>query len=125
MYSVQTKSRMIAVVVAGSACADVEHAMHGLNLGAIVVHLSPVFDPLDRDIASAIAFRPPRPALLMVSEEDVYAVQSVDAMRSARPNDPITVKSVTSSGHGVTLLHKPENFATITAWLDKQFASSR
>lgn len=118
-------SDRIAVIVAGSACADVEHAMHSLGLGAVVVHLSPVFDPLDRDIASAIAFRPPRPALMVVSEEDVYAVQSVNAMRAARPDDPITVKTVTSSGHGITILHKPENFATITAWLDKQFASSR
>ena len=111
--------------VAGAASADVEHAMHGLNLGAIVVHLSPIFDPLDRDVASAIAFRPPRPALMVVSEEDVYAVQSVNAMRAARPGDPVTVQTVRSSGHGVTILHKPENFAAIAAWLSEQFPSSR
>ena len=114
----------IAVIVAGAASADVEHAMHGLNLGAIVIHLSPVFDPLDRDIAAAIAFRPPRPALMMVSEEDVYSVQSVTAMRDARPNDPIKVKKVYSSGHGIALLHQPANFAFMTGWLDEQFASS-
>jgi tetratricopeptide (TPR) repeat protein len=115
----------IAVIVAGAASADVEHAMHGLNLGAIVVHLSPVFDPLDRDIAAAIAFRPPRPALMLVSEEDYYSMQSVDAMRTARPGDPITVKNLRSSGHGVIILHKPENFAMITDWLNGQIASSR
>lgn len=115
----------IVVIVAGAASADVEHAMHGLNLGAIVVHLSPIFDPLDRDVASAIAFRPPRPTLMMVSGEDYYAVQSVNAMRNARAGDPITVKQVVSSGHGIALLHKPENFATITGWLDRQLSASR
>ena len=114
----------IAVIVAGAASADVEHAMHGLNLDAIVVHLSPVFDPLDRDVAAAIAFRPPRPALMIVSEEDIYSSQSVTAMRDARPNDPIKVKKVYSSGHGITILHRPENFAFMTGWLDEQFASS-
>jgi tetratricopeptide (TPR) repeat protein len=109
----------IAVIVEGAACADVEHAMHGLSLGAIVVHLSPIFDPLDRDIASAINFRPPRPALVVVSEEDAYSVQSANAMRDARPSDPIIVRTVHSSGHGVTILHRPENFAMITAWLAK------
>lgn len=115
----------IAVIVAGAASADVEHAMHGLNLGTMVVHLSPVFDPLDRDIASAIAFRPPTPALMLVSEEDYYSVQSVNAMRNARPDDPITVKNLRSSGHGVIILHKPENFEAITRWLNDQLASSR
>ena len=113
----------IAVVVAGAASTDVEHAMHSLDLGTIVVHLSPVFDPLDRDVASAIAFRPPRPALVMVSEEDMYSVQSVSAMQAAQPDQPITVKTVRSSGHGVTLLHRPENFAVITEWLDGQFGA--
>jgi tetratricopeptide (TPR) repeat protein len=115
----------IAVIVSGAASTDVEHAMHGLHLNAVVVHLSPVFDPLDRDVAAAIEFRPPRPALMVVSEEDVYSVQSVDAMRRARPDDPITVKRVRSSGHGVTLLSRPENFAAVHGWLDRQFESSR
>ncbi|HEX6790599.1 MAG TPA: tetratricopeptide repeat protein [Candidatus Krumholzibacteria bacterium] len=113
----------IAVVVAGAASTDVEDAMHGQNLDTIVVHLSPVFDPLDRDVASAIAFRPPRPALVMVSEEDMYSVQSVNAMQAAQPDHPITVRTVRSSGHGVTLLHRPENFAVITEWLDGQFGT--
>lgn len=109
----------IAVIAAGTASADVEYAMHGLNLAAIVVHLSPIFDPLDRDIAAAIEFRPPLPALMVVSDEDVYSVQSVNTVRDAHPSDLITVRTVRSSGHGVTILHQPENFAMITAWLAK------
>jgi tetratricopeptide (TPR) repeat protein len=118
--TVKIPADRIAVVVEGAACADVEHAMHGLNLGAIVVHLSPVFDPLDRDVASAIAFRPPRPALIVVSEEDVYAVQSANAMQQARSGDPVTLHTVRSSGHGVTILHQPKNFAWIASWIRRQ-----
>lgn len=114
----------IAVIVEGAASADVEHAMHDLNLGAIVVHLSPVFDQLDRDVAAAIEFRPPLPTLLVASDEDAFSVQSVSYMQAARPSAPITVRTVHASGHGAKILHRPENFAAISAWLTKALVAS-
>jgi len=115
----------IVIVAEGAACADVERAMHDLNLGAVVVHLSPVFDPQDRDVASAIAFRSPRPALMVVSEEDVYSVQSVNLMRDARPPDLVTVRTVHRSGHGVKILHQPANYAMVASWIEDQLAATR
>ncbi|HKW13020.1 MAG TPA: hypothetical protein VJS69_00900 [Candidatus Krumholzibacteria bacterium] len=115
----------IAVIAEGSACGDVEHAMHDLDLNAIVVHLSPIVDPLDRDVASALQFRAPRPTLLVVSDEDFFAVQSVNAMRELRTKDPFVVHTVHASGHGVSILHEPEHYAWVSSWLSDQLAASK
>jgi predicted GTPase len=109
----------------GAACGDVEHAMHDLDLNAIVVHLSPIVDPLDRDVASALQFRAPRPTLLVVSDEDFFAVQSVNAMRELRTKDPFEVHTVHASGHGVSMLHEPEHYAWVSSWLSEQLAASK
>lgn len=115
----------IAVIAEGAACGDVEHAMHDLNLGAIVIHLSPIVDPLDRDVAAAMEFRAPRPTLLVVSDEDVFSVQSVNSMRALRTKDPFEVHTVHASGHGVGILHEPEHYAWVSSWLTDETARAR
>lgn len=115
----------IAVVAEGSACGDVEHAMHDLGLGSIVVHLSPIVDPLDRDVASALKFRAPRPTLLVVSDEDVFSVQSVNSMRELRAKDPFEVHTVHGAGHGVGILHEPEHYAWVSTWITDEIAASK
>jgi tetratricopeptide (TPR) repeat protein len=115
----------IAVIAEGAACGDVEHAMHDLNLDAVVVHLSPIVDPLDRDVASALQFRAPRPTLLVVSDEDVFSVQSVNVMREMRTKDPFEVHTVHASGHGVGILHEPEHYAWVSSWLSDELAAGK
>jgi tetratricopeptide (TPR) repeat protein len=115
----------IAVIAEGAACGDVEHAMHDLNLDAIVVHLSPILDPLDRDVAAALQFRAPRPTLLVVSDEDAFSVQSVNAIRQVRTKDPFEVHTVHASGHGVGILHEPEHYAWVSSWLSDELAASK
>jgi hypothetical protein len=99
--------------------------MHDLNLGAIVVHLSPIVDPLDRDAAAAMEFRAPRPTLLVVSDEDVFSVQSVNTMRAIRTKDPFEVHTVHASGHGVGILHQPEHYAWVSSWLTDETAATK
>ncbi len=115
----------IVVMSEGAACGDVEHAMHDLGLASIVVHLSPVVDPLDRDVSSALKFRAPRPTLLVVSDEDVFAVQSVNSMRELRTKDPVEVHTVHASGHGVGILHEPEHYAWVSTWIMDEIADSK
>jgi pimeloyl-ACP methyl ester carboxylesterase len=118
-------ANQIAVIAEGAACADVEHAMHDLSLNAIVVHLSPIVDPLDRDVAAALQFRAPRPTLLVVSDEDVFSVQSVNSMREMRTKDPFEIHTVHASGHGVGILHEPEHYAWVSSWLADELAASK
>ena len=115
----------IAVIAEGAACGDVEHAMHDLDLGAVVVHLSPIVDPLDRDVAAALQFRAPRPTLLVVSDEDVFSVRSVNAIRDLRTKDPFEVHNVHASGHGVGMLHDPEHYAWVSSWLSQKLATGK
>lgn len=115
----------IGVIAEGAACADVEHAMHDLNLGAIVIHLSPIVDPLDRDVVTAMEFRAPRPTLLVVSDEDVFSMQSVGRMRDLRPKEPIEIHTVHASGHGVGILHEPEHYLWVSTWLSDEIAASK
>jgi tetratricopeptide (TPR) repeat protein len=118
-------AKQIAVISEGAVCTDVEHAMHDLNLGAIVIHLSPIVDPLDRDVVAAMEFRAPRPTLLVVSDEDMFSVQSVNAMRAMRTKDPLEVHTVHASGHGVGILHEPEHYAWVSSWLADEIAANK
>ncbi|HET6349794.1 MAG TPA: hypothetical protein VFH88_11990 [Candidatus Krumholzibacteria bacterium] len=111
----------IAVMVEGEACGDVEQAMHEHGLDAIVVDLSPVFDPLDRDLATAMEFRAPRPTLMVVSGEDMFSVRSVDSVRGQRPSNLLTVHAVAAAGHGAALLRQPEIYAWVSSWLGETF----
>jgi hypothetical protein len=87
--------------------------MHDLNLGAIVVHLSPIVDPLDRDVVAAI----PRAATaLVVSDEDVFSVQSVNTMRDAHEraapgSTPCTLRARRRHPS------EPEHYAWVSSWL--------
>jgi dienelactone hydrolase len=113
----------VIIVAAGRACSVVERAIHEHNLDAAVVYLSPIFAEDDRDLASAVSFRPPRPALVLASAEDLYAVKSLRAFESALGSDAVRTKIYPAAGHGVSLLRDPAHFADVDAWV-KEIAAS-
>jgi tetratricopeptide (TPR) repeat protein len=113
----------IAIVAAGGACVIVERAIHEHNLAPVVVYLSPVFPADDRELASAFSFRPPRPALVLASEEDIYATRSLRSFKTTLDPAPVTTKLYKSAGHGVSLLRDPARFADVDAWAKEALAS--
>lgn len=108
----------MAIVTSGNASAIVERALHDDGLAPAVVHLSPVFDPTDRDVTSALSFRPPRPALVVASTEDVYAVRSVQLFAQSADSSLATRRVYEDAGHGIDILRDPGRFADISRWLD-------
>ena len=116
----------IVIVAAGTGCGVVERAMHEHELAAPVVYLSPIFASDDRDLASAFAFRPKRPALVAASEEDTYAMLSLRAFETTfASQDGVTIKLYRSAGHGASLLHEPANFAEIDTWIKQAATAAR
>lgn len=109
--------RRIAIIAAGSACAVVERAIHERNLAPSVVYLSPIFADDDRDLASAISFRPPRPAFVAASEEDIYAVRSLRTFKAATASDSVQTKIYKSAGHGESILRDPGRYLDIDTWM--------
>lgn len=119
-YMVETlrvDAARIAIIAAGRACGIVERAIHEHNLAPIVVYLSPIFEVGDRDLRSAYSFRPSRPAFVLASDEDIYAVRSVRSFSAAFPSDHVRTKVYASAGHGVSLLREPAHFADVETWL--------
>ncbi len=116
----------IVVVAAGTGCGVVERAMHEHKIAPAVVYLSPIFAADDRDLASAFSFRPDRPALVLASQEDTYAVMSLRAFETAfTSDDDVKVKVYNSAGHGASILRDPANFAEVDAWIKQTVASAR
>ncbi|HEU4365136.1 MAG TPA: tetratricopeptide repeat protein [Candidatus Krumholzibacteria bacterium] len=109
----------IAIITAGDAGGFAERARHEHALAVASVHLSPTFDPEDRALASALSFRPPRPALLFASNEDVYAVRSLGFFLDSAGSDGVTTRIFRGAGHGTTLLRDPARFAALRRWIEK------
>jgi dienelactone hydrolase len=109
----------IVVVAAGTACAVVERAMHEHRIAPAVVYLSPILAADDRDVASAVSFRAPRPALVLASQEDIYAIRSQRAFAASLPAADVTTKVYTSAGHGASLLRDPARFLDVDEWIKK------
>jgi tetratricopeptide (TPR) repeat protein len=109
--------KQIVIVAAGSACTVVEHAIHEHGLAPAVVYLSPMFDGNDRDLTSALSFRPERPALVLASKEDVYAVRSLQLFQSQVTSDTVRAEVYPSAGHGALILRDPAGFADVDAWV--------
>jgi hypothetical protein len=107
----------VAVVAAGDACAVVERAIHEHNLAPAVVYLSPVFQAEDRDLLSAWSFRPPRPAFVLASGEDVFAVKSLRLFQDSVASESTHTRVYQAAGHGLSLLREPARFADVEAWL--------
>lgn len=116
----------IVVVAAGTGCGVVERAMHEHKIAPAVVYLSPIFAPDDRDLSSAFSFRPDRPALVLASEEDTYAVRSLRAFQTTfASDDDVKAKVYRGAGHGASLLRDPANFADVDTWIKQTVASAR
>lgn len=109
----------IAIVTEGDAGGFAERARHEHALAVAAVHLSPAFDPEDRALAAALSFRPPRPALLLASNEDVYAIRSLGFFMETAGKDDVTTRIFRGAGHGTTLLRDPARFAIVRAWIEK------
>jgi tetratricopeptide (TPR) repeat protein len=125
----RTRTRLpethIAIVASGEASEIVERALHDHALEPAVVHLSPIFDPADRDLASALSFHPPRPALAVASREDVYAVRSLELFAASVDSGLADTRVYDAAGHGVDLLRDPGRFDAISRWLDRVLGLSR
>ena len=116
----------IVIVAAGTGCGVVERAMHEHKIAPAVVYVSPIFAPDDRDLSSAFSFRPDRPALVLASEEDTYAVKSLRAFETTfASDDDVKVKVLRSAGHGTSILRNPANFAEVDTWIKQTVASAR
>ncbi len=112
----------IVVIAAGDGCAAVERALHEHALACSIVHLSPVFDPEDRALASALSFRQPRPSMLLVSDEDVYALHSLGYFLDRAGTNGVKSDVLTGAGHGNSLLRDPEHFAGVLTWIENALA---
>ncbi len=108
----------IVVVGEGDGSGYVERARHEHALPVAVVYLSPVFDPEDRATASAISFRPPRAALLLASNEDVYAVRSLGFFLDTAGRDLVKTRIFKTAGHGIGMLRDPGHFLAVSNWID-------
>ena len=109
----------IAIVTEGDGGLFAERALHEYSLPSPAIHLSPVFDTEDRALAAALSFRPPRPTLLLASNEDVYAVRSLGFFLDSAGTAEITSRIFRSAGHGTTLLRDPAHFALVRGWIEK------
>jgi len=107
----------IVVLAEGGASAVVEQTLQQRGIAAVVVHLSPVFDPQDRDILSALEFRAPRPTLLVASDEDAFAMRSVSLLTDSYPSPATEARIVSAAGHGLLVLREPKNFAIVANWI--------
>ncbi len=112
----------IVVVSEGDGSGFVERARHENGLAVATVHLSPVFDPADRALATALSFRPPAPALLLASREDLYAVRSLGYFMEVTDGENAATRIFSAAGHGVSLLRDPARYLVMSEWLDAVFA---
>lgn len=117
----------IAIVAEGRACALVERALHENGVDAIVVHLSPVFDPEDLELTTALSFHPPRPMLAVASSEDAFAMRSLNVLTNARVTpaggSPLVETVVFQfAGRGAQILRDPANFAVVLGWTREALA---
>jgi tetratricopeptide (TPR) repeat protein len=109
----------VAVVTTGDGGAPVERAIHEHALPVAAVHLSPVFDPEDRALASALSFRSPRPALLLASGEDVYAVRSLGYFIELAGKEHATTRVFQGAGHGISMIRDPARFLVMRDWIEQ------
>ncbi len=114
----------LAIVASGVVCGVVERALHENGLSPAVVYLSPAFDPADRDLASAVSFRPRRPVLLVAGKEDIYAVRSL-AFFSESSGTTVTTRVYDSAGHAAGILRDPAHFADVDSWLETTLQPAR
>jgi len=109
----QTELRLdparIVIVTEGYASPIVEQSLPRGGLAAPVVHLSPAFTPLDRELANSIAFHPNYPVLLYYSDEDLHALRSCSYFRKVKKFSQLDVRPLQKSGRGVDILRRNPN----------------
>ncbi|MGD8414189.1 MAG: hypothetical protein PVF33_08145 [Candidatus Latescibacterota bacterium] len=99
----------IVIVTEGFASAVVERALPRGGLAAPVVHLSPAFDPLDKELANSIAFHPDFPVLVYYSTEDLHALRSASYFRNVKNFSGLQIRPLEKSGRGVEMLKRNPN----------------
>lgn len=108
----------IVVVSEGRICSAIEVAFHRCNLTPAAVYLSPFFDPENRELYNAIAFRKDRPLLIMYSQEDVLASRSVRHFMSIKSLSNLSTLQLKDAGHGRDALRMESNaLAEFDQWI--------
>lgn len=115
------ESERIAIVSAGQSCAVVEKALYRGRLRAPVVHLSPSFSDLDRELTTALAFHADTPTLMISASEDLNALRSISAFENSGDGEPrarFVRRVYRDAGHGVeTLRRVPAALEGLQDWL--------
>jgi tetratricopeptide (TPR) repeat protein len=107
--AMQPASDRIVIVTEGFASPVVERALPRDGLAAPVVHLSPAFDPLDKELANSIAFHPDFPVLIYYSTEDLNALRSSSFFRNVKKFSKLDIRPLEKSGRGVDMLKRNPN----------------
>ena len=106
LRSLGFRDEHIAVVSEGSGCALVEKAMQEEKATPAVTHLSPEFDPRDRDLIHAITFHPDLPVLVFFSDEDIAAMRSTQIFRETRKRSQLRTRMLRDAGRGLDLFRR-------------------
>jgi hypothetical protein len=96
----------IMIVTEGYGSSLVEKALHRDGLGSPVAHLSPSFNPDDKDLANSIAFHPDLDILLFYSSEDLHALRSCSYFRKAKKFNKLEIVPYEDSGRGIDILRR-------------------
>jgi len=96
----------VAIVAEGAACAAVEKALYRSQIAAPVAYLSPSFDPEDRDLRTALAFRIGHPTLVLYATEDIDAMHSVSIFESMKRIEGLESQMFDHAGHGSEVLRR-------------------
>lgn len=110
----------IMIVTQGFGSPIVEKALHRGGLGSPVVHLSPSFNPDDKDLANSIAFHPDLSILMLYGNEDLHALRSCSYFRKVKIFNKLKIISYEDSGRGVDILRRnPVALETFQDWARK------
>jgi tetratricopeptide (TPR) repeat protein len=124
-HTLRVPAEKIVIVVEGASCALAERTVHERGIAPGLVHLSPVFDPDDRDLASVFEFRRPLPTLVAASDEDAFAMRSMALLTDTYPSPKTDTRVFSASGHGAYMLRNPGNFAAVSNWVRKTLGHAR
>jgi tetratricopeptide (TPR) repeat protein len=108
----------LVVVSEGGICAATEEAFYLCGMTPSAAYISPLFDPTNRELYNAIAFRKDRPMLIMYSDEDLLSARSVRYLTGIKSPPALTTIQLQDAGHGREALSmEPRALAELYRWL--------